>query len=45
MWEHILWKGFQNRALIPPRRDIMESYTTTLVVMVIISYAYAPITP
>jgi len=45
MWEHILWKGFQDRAPIPPRRDIMESYLMTPVVIVIISYAYAPITP
>jgi hypothetical protein len=45
MWEHILCKGFQDRAFIPPRRDIMESYPMTLAVIVIISYAYATITP
>jgi hypothetical protein len=45
MWEQTLWKGFQDRALILPRRDIMESYPMTLAIIVIISYAYAPITP
>ncbi len=49
MWEHTLWKGFEDKALIPPRRGRMSSYPMTLTIFVIIlglplSYAYAPIT-